>query len=167
MRRRRLLVPLLIGAIGLLAWRLWPLPIAEPVTLATAPSAPSRPRMAPAQPAANGTTGGATPRTTTLVTAFNEEAVLRQLEPLSVTDKPRALGLALAADSALPPHGVFAEARRALIVTLMVDVQRMSEARARAREFIAQYPSSRYLPLVQGVTGIHPRPSPSQLRDAR
>jgi len=40
-------------------------------------------------------------------------------------------------------------------------------ARARTRKFIAEYPTSRYLPLVQGVTGIHPRPSPSQMRDAR
>jgi hypothetical protein len=95
------------------------------------------------------------------------EQLLRELEPLSVTDKPLALSLALAADARLSPDGVMAEARRALIVTLMVDTERMPEARERAREFIRRYPQSRYRPLVQGTTGIHPRPTPSELRDAR
>jgi hypothetical protein len=95
------------------------------------------------------------------------EQLLRELEPLSITDKPLALSRALAADARLSPEGVMAEARRALIVTLMVDTERMPEARERAREFIRRYPQSRYRPLVQGTTGIHPRPSPSQLRDAR
>jgi hypothetical protein len=95
------------------------------------------------------------------------EQLLRELEPLSVTDRPAALARALEADARLPAQGVMAEARRALIVTLMVDTQRMSDARARAREFIQHYPDSRYLPLVKGVTGIHPRPRPSEQRDAR
>jgi hypothetical protein len=95
------------------------------------------------------------------------EQLLRELEPLSITDKPLALARALAADGTLSPEGVMAEARRALIVTLMVDTDRMPAARERAREFIRRYPESRYLPLVQGTTGIHPRPTPSQLRDAR
>ena len=95
------------------------------------------------------------------------EQLLREVEPLAVADKPAALARALAADAQLPAHGVMAEARRALIVTLMVDTQRMSEARDRAHEFIRRYPDSRYLPLVKGVTGIHPRPRPSELRDAR
>jgi hypothetical protein len=95
------------------------------------------------------------------------EQLLRELEPLAVGDKPAALARALAADAQLPAQGVMAEARRALIVTLMVDTQRMSEARERAHEFIRQYPDSQYSPLVKGVTGIHPRPRPSELRDAR
>jgi hypothetical protein len=95
------------------------------------------------------------------------EALLRRLEPLAVTDKAHALQLALEGDARLPASGVFAEARRALIVTLLVDLDRMDEARARARSFTAEYPASGYLPLVQGVTGVHPRPRPSELRDAR
>ena len=102
-----------------------------------------------------------------LPAAPDAEQVLRELEPLSITDKPLALSRALAADARLSPAGVMAEARRALIVTLMVDTARMPEARERAREFMRRYPKSRYLPLVQGTTGIHPRPTPSQLRDAR
>jgi hypothetical protein len=95
------------------------------------------------------------------------EQLLRELEPLAVFDKPAALARALAADARLPAQGMMAEARRALIVTLMVDTERISEARVRALEFIKQYPDSRYLPLVKGVTGVHPRPRPSELRDAR
>jgi hypothetical protein len=95
------------------------------------------------------------------------EQLLRELEPLAVSDKPAALARALAADAQLPAQGVMAEARRALIVTLMVDTERISEARVRALEFIRKYPDSRYLPLVKGVTGVHPRPRPSELRDAR
>ncbi len=95
------------------------------------------------------------------------ERLLRELEPLAVTDKPRALALALAADATLPADGVMAEARRALIVTLMVDTDRMSDARERARAFIRQYPDSPYLPIVKGTTGVHPRPRPSEMRDAQ
>jgi hypothetical protein len=95
-----------------------------------------------------------------------DEAVLRQLEPLSVTDKPRALELALAADRRLPDKGAMAEARRALIVTLLVDTQRMAEARSRAREFFRLYATSRYVPLVRGVTGLHSRPTLRESRDA-
>jgi hypothetical protein len=94
--------------------------------------------------------------------APDAERLLRELEPLAVTDKPRALALALAADETLPAQGVMAEARRALIVTLMVDTDRMSDARERARAFIRQYPESRYLPIVKGTTGVHPRPRPSE-----
>jgi hypothetical protein len=93
-----------------------------------------------------------------------DEALLRQLEPLAVTDKPRALELALAADRRLPESGVMAEARRALIVTLLVDTQRMAEARSRARDFFRLYATSRYVPLLRGVTGLHTRPTPRQSR---
>jgi len=102
-----------------------------------------------------------------LAAPSDAESLLRQLEPLAVTDKPRALELALKGDARLPASGVFAEARRALIVTLLVDLDRMPEARDRARRFTSEYPTSDYLPLVQGVTGVHPRPRPSELRDAR
>jgi hypothetical protein len=100
-------------------------------------------------------------------TAPDPESLLHELEALAVNDKPRALAVALSADDHLPAAGVLAEARRAFIVTLLVDLQRMSEARERAREFTRSYPTSRYVPLVQGVTGVHPRPRPSELRDAR
>jgi hypothetical protein len=99
--------------------------------------------------------------------SLDPESLLRELEPLAVTDRPRALALALEADAKLPTAGAFAEARRALIVTLLVDLQRMAEARDRTRAFMQSYPDSRYLPLVQGVTGVHPRPRPRELRDAR
>jgi hypothetical protein len=98
---------------------------------------------------------------------LDAETNLRELERLASSDKPTALQLALEADSKLPASGVLAEARRALIVTLLTDLNRYDEARARARAFGAAYPNSRYLPLVQGVTGVHPRPRPSELRDAR
>jgi hypothetical protein len=116
-------------------------------TVPVAPRAAESPRAAVAPPPS-------APR--------SDEQLLRELEQLSVTDKPRALSLALAEDERLSPVGVMAEARRALIVTLMVDLERMPEARARTREFMRSYPDSRYLPLVQGVTGIHPRPRPSE-----
>jgi hypothetical protein len=44
-------------------------------------------------------------------------------------------------------------------ITLLVDLGEMEEARARTRRFIELHPESRYRPLVQGVTGIHPRPT--------
>ncbi len=163
---RKLLLPLLICAIGLLAWRFWPRQAPPPAPIAIAP-APRHPVPGTSKPMALSATVAATVTTSTRAVEPSDEDILRQLAPLSVSDQPRALELALAADSKLPPDGVFAEARRALIVTLLVDVQRMSEARARARRFMTDYPSSSYLPLVQGVTGIHPRPSPSQLRDAQ
>jgi hypothetical protein len=46
-----------------------------------------------------------------------------------------------------------------MIITLLVDLGRMDEARARVDRFLEAYPNSRYRPLVQGKTGIHPRPS--------
>lgn len=99
--------------------------------------------------------------------ADEPEQLLRQLEQQSATDKLGALARALEADTRLPESGVMAEARRALIVTLLVDTGDMAAARARTRDFIQRYPDSRYRRLVQGVTGIHPRPSPSSMPDAR
>jgi hypothetical protein len=62
-------------------------------------------------------------------------------------------------DDAYPGFGANAEARRAMIITLLVDLGRMDEARQRVSRYIEAYPDSRYLPLVEGKTGIHPRPS--------
>jgi hypothetical protein len=44
-------------------------------------------------------------------------------------------------------------------ITLLVDLGQMAEARQLARRFIVAHPQSRYRAVVQGVTGIHPRPS--------
>jgi hypothetical protein len=117
---------------------------------------PARPALVPASIVAS-----------SIAAEPHEQRLLHELEPLAVTDKARALALALEADQKLPHSGIFAEARRALIVTLLVDLQRMPEARQRARDFSRSFADSRYLPLVQGVTGVHPRPRPSELRDAR
>ncbi|HEY5961409.1 MAG TPA: hypothetical protein VIV60_32850, partial [Polyangiaceae bacterium] len=70
----------------------------------------------------------------------------------------RALELALAGDRWYSDRGRPAEARRAMIVSLLVDTGNMSEARVWTRRFIEQYPESSYRPMVQGKTGIHPRP---------
>jgi hypothetical protein len=160
---RALIFALGAGVIGVLAWRVGSgaemAPSVVAVALAVAPAEP-RNSAAPSTSSSARVVAGA-PAT------LDAEAVLRRLEPLAVSDKPRALQLALEADSTLSTSGVMAEARRALIVSLLVDLDRMSEARARAQQFGAEYPASRYLPLVQGVTGVHPRPRPSEMRDAR
>ena len=88
----------------------------------------------------------------------DERAFLAQLEALNRTDKPRALELARRGEGWYSQTGVQAEARKAMITTLLVDLGRMSEARTEAYRFINAFPESRYRPLVQGVTGIHPRP---------
>jgi hypothetical protein len=94
-----------------------------------------------------------------------EEDSLAEIARLNATDKPRALALALSADDAYPSAGADAEARRAMIITLLVDLGRMEEARQRVYRYIEAYPDSPYLPLVEGKTGIHPRPmGPTQRR---
>ena len=150
---------LLFGALGMLAWRRLepppPLPVSRRDFSVEAPTPPVRdPGLMTAGLAARDHV------------ALDAEATLQKLEVLSLTNKPAALELALAADQQLPSAGVMAEARRAMIVTLLADLNRLSEARVRARTFTAGYPRSAYLPLVQGVTGVHPRPRPSELRDA-
>lgn len=90
------------------------------------------------------------------------ELYLRQLEALSRSDKAAALALAQNPESEFPERGVFAEAREALSITLLVDLGRMTEARHEVRRFIQSHPQSRYRPLVQGMTGIHPRPTRPQ-----
>jgi hypothetical protein len=84
--------------------------------------------------------------------------LMQEVAHLNVTDKPRALALALSADDAYPNTGLYAEARRAMIITLLVDLGRMEEARKRVYPYLDAYPNSRYVPLVEGKTGIHPRP---------
>jgi Fe-S cluster biosynthesis and repair protein YggX len=84
---------------------------------------------------------------------------LEQLSELNHTDKQAALTLAEKGEQWYSDVGRYAEARRAMRVTLLVDLKRMDEARALTRDFIAQYPDSSYSRLVRGVTGIHPRPS--------
>lgn len=148
---------------AILGLRYWPSPEAPPAASVIPTEAPAKASPAPTAEVVVAATVAPSPRHS----APDAEQLLRELEVLSLTDKPLALSRALAGDELLSPQGVMAEARRALIVTLMVDTERMPEARARAREFIRRYPDSRYRPLVQGTTGIHPRPSPSQLRDAR
>lgn len=88
----------------------------------------------------------------------SEEAFLRQLQRLHLTDKAAALELALRGEDWYSDEGPLAEARKAMIVTLLVDLDRMSEARAEVRRFIERYPESPYRPMLQGKTGIHPRP---------
>lgn len=83
------------------------------------------------------------------------------LQHLRVTDKKRALAHALRGTST----GRSGEAREAMIVTLLVELDRMPEARERTRRFLAEHPESSYRTLVQGMTGIHPRPG--KVRQAR
>jgi hypothetical protein len=156
---RALVVAAGAGLIGMLAWRVNSGVETAPSAVAVA-SPPAEPRNEVAPSSSRSASVAVVP-----AAQLDAEAVLRRLEPLAVHDKPRALQLALEADSTLPTSGVLAEARRALIVTLLVDVDRMPEARARARQFRSEYPSSGYLPLVEGVTGVHPRPRPSEMRD--
>lgn len=86
------------------------------------------------------------------------EQYWRNLEELRLDDRERALAYALMGEEWYPDTGKPAEARRAMIVTLLVELGRMPEARDRTRAFIQKYPHSPYRRLVQGLTGIHPRP---------
>jgi hypothetical protein len=88
----------------------------------------------------------------------SEDEFLAELARLNVEDKEAALVLAEAGERWYGATGVRAQARRAMAITLLVDLGRMPEARDRTRRFIEKYPRSRYRPLVQGATGIHPRP---------
>lgn len=85
---------------------------------------------------------------------------MRELEALRAMDPERALAWAEQGERWYDSKGVYAEARQAMIVTLLVDRGSMSEARDKARAFITAHPKSRYRPLVQGLTGVHPRPGP-------
>lgn len=87
-----------------------------------------------------------------------EDQFMRELMQLESTDKQAALTLAQKGEAWYSGSGKPAEARKAMIVTLLADLDRMDEARALARGFMTAFPDSEYLPLVQGATGIHPRP---------
>jgi len=88
----------------------------------------------------------------------SEEAYVRELSRLHATDEAAALDYAKKGDAWYASTGPLAEARKAMTVTLLVDLGNMDEARRMTRAFIAAFPNSPYLPLVEGVTGIHPRP---------
>jgi hypothetical protein len=89
----------------------------------------------------------------------SEEAFWDELTRLRAIDKAQALKYALLGEQWYGSVGRPAEARGAMIVSLLVDLNRMEEARSRTREFIEAYPNSNYRIMVQGLTGIHPRPS--------
>lgn len=88
----------------------------------------------------------------------SEDEYLHDLARLNLVDKSRALALARKGDEWYPSRGRGAEARKAMAVTLLVDLGHMDEARDETRRFIDAYPDSPYRTLAQGVTGIHPRP---------
>ncbi|MEI9952340.1 MAG: hypothetical protein WDO74_25980 [Pseudomonadota bacterium] len=100
---RKLTFPLLAGALGLLAWQFWPRRALPPAPNTMAPTSRNVVRET-SQPAAINGTVVATDSTAARAIEPNDEAVLRQLEPLAISDKPRALDLALVADSQLPPR---------------------------------------------------------------
>lgn len=133
-----------------------PQPHEEPMVDASSPPLPAATRSAshPEQPAH----AHARHPEADFERPATEEVYWSELEKLQRTDKENALVFALKGDEWYSPTGKPAEARRAMIVTLMVDLGRMEEARVRTRDFISQYPNSPYRRLVQGVTGIHPRP---------
>lgn len=88
----------------------------------------------------------------------SEQAYFRELARLNAVDKPHALELARRGDDWYGTTGANAEARKAMAITLLVDLGDMEQARRETRAFVLAYPQSSYRPLVQGVTGIHPRP---------
>lgn len=87
-----------------------------------------------------------------------EEAYWHELSRLRSVDKAGALAFAKKGDDWYSNTGGTAEARKAMAITLLVDLGKMDDARRETRAFVAAFPSSPYLPLVEGVTGIHPRP---------
>lgn len=93
-----------------------------------------------------------------LVKPNSEDDYLRELTRLNAVDKALALTYAKKGDEWYSSTGKAAEARKAMAITVLVDIGNMDEARRLTYAFIDAYPGSSYLPLVQGVTGIHPRP---------
>ncbi len=128
-----------------------PRPSTTPLAQAVAPVAPSAraPLVEPRAPS------------NALKRPASEDDYMRELLALESTDEERALALARKGDEWYEGSGRAAEARKAMTITLLADLGRMEEARALARAFMAAHPDSGYLPVVQGVTGIHPRPHPS------
>jgi hypothetical protein len=164
----------LLGVVAVLApvllYAFWPQP--EPVRARRSPSpevsTPGPPkasaRAAPGVPddPAPSPEPHAAPVPSSAAESFEQpaspELYWQELERLKRSDPEHALAYALIGDDWYTNIGRPAEARHAMVVTLLVDLHRMTEARERARTFIAEHPSSSYRPLVQGVTGIHPRP---------
>jgi len=87
------------------------------------------------------------------------------LERLWVADRQGALAHALEGEARFGPRGRAAEARQAVIVTLLTELGRMPEARQRTLSFLSEHPRSGYRRLVQGLTGIHPRPGAGRRGD--
>jgi hypothetical protein len=164
MRRRRLLGAVWLGSVVAAGWLLLlrGSEVPQQVERATASAAArvEAPALAPsgALPLPSPVERAEVVASTSPQQPASEDAFLQRLLELNRTDKPRALELARRGEGWYSDEGVRAEARKAMIVTLLVDLGHMSEARTEARELIRRYPESRYLPLVQGVTGIHPRP---------
>jgi hypothetical protein len=162
---------LLLSSAMALAWWFWP--SAPPKARLTQQAEPTAPEVTPARAATTAlhvsrthtenvtasTPSASSPRTPFADTPPPEREFFEELNALHATDKPAALFWAEQGERWYGDGGRFADARRAMRITLLADLQRMAEARSLARAFIAQYPQSPYRPLVQGVTGIHPRPS--------
>lgn len=90
----------------------------------------------------------------------SEEEYFQRLDALRSSAPADALAWVERGQEWYGSEGKYAEARTAMQVTLLVDLSRMPEARAITRKFILEHPDSPYRPLMQGVTGIHPRPGP-------
>jgi hypothetical protein len=164
LRRAYLGAAIALG-VAFTAWWAWPtvppaLERTHEVPLASS-AQPSSESSIVAAPAATAERSVATLAANTIWqdTPLPEDDYLKQLSALNRTDKSAALLLVEKGEQWYPDKGRAAEARRAMRITLLVDLGRMPEARSFTREFIASYPESAYRPLVQGVTGIHPRPS--------
>jgi hypothetical protein len=128
---------------------------AAPATIASARVSGSSAPEADANAAPNAAARDDAPRPAT------EDDYLRELTELRKTDRPAALAYARQGDDWYASTGRRAEARKAMAITLLVDLGRMEDARAETRAFLAAYPDSEYRRVVQGVTGIHPRPGKS------
>lgn len=162
MRRRLVTLALAVTVSAAVAWLLRSRSEPSPTAAATPrppPSAASSVADPAPPPTASDNVTKITPAKILQDSAPPEREYLEQLSSLNHTDKQAALTWAEKGDEWYSHVGRNAEARRAMRVTLLVDLNRMDEARTFTREFIAQYPNSPYRRLVSGVTGIHPRPS--------
>lgn len=153
-----------MGALALCVLLLWrldgrplrPSPTArtEPATAANQPSGGSSAKPNDGQPQiASQTPGEPSERE-----APPERDYFVRLQSLYRTDKEAALEWARSGEDWYGDASPHTDARRAVAITALVDLGRMKQARREVREFIERHPDSRYRPLVQGVTGIHPRP---------
>ncbi len=158
----RLTAVLTAISVALAVWLLWPSATTEHAhsrepALIAGVSADSEPAQQPPPAQDTSVLAATAPQQPTSIAQLNDS--LRTLEQLSATDKQKALAHARETAEIFPKTGVQAEARSAKEITLLVELNRMSEARQLVYEFIKTHPDSRYRPLVQGVTGIHPRPT--------